>query len=456
MESDGISARLIKHVFELKYEDLPTNVVAQAKNCILDYLGTALAGSSTEVGRLVKQQSRSFAPSRDATVMATGKRATAQDAALVNGIVGHVLELDDGNRFAMGHPGVATIPSALALAEKQEASGVDLILAAVCGYEIFGRLGRAMNPSHFNRGFHTTGTLGTMAATVAASKILRLTEGQMLNAFGIAGSLAAGISEFLEDGSMTKQIHAGRAAQNGILASELAAKGFTGPTTVLEGGHGFFKALSDNVVVEKVTDNLGQDYQISNVYFKRHASCRHSHAAVDAALEIVSKEPMDPKTIDEVLVKTYSAAYDYTNNKRVSTPLSAKMSMPYCIAVTILHRNAGPEQFTEEAIQDKAVRHLMDKVKMTIDQELDRLVPNKRGAIVEITAGGQRYSSRIDLPKGEPENPLSNTEFEDKFRNLSSSMLKPKGIKNVLKTVARLDRISDVNVLTRLLVRHRK
>jgi len=439
---------LVRYISNMTFEDLPGNVVDQAKNCLIDLVGTALAGSATEIGRLVREHADSCPSSNESTILATGRKTNALDAAFCNGIVGHVLELDDGNRFAMGHPGVVTIPAALATAEKVGATGKDLILAIVCGYEVFGRLGRAMNPSHFNRGFHTTGTLGAMAASVAASKILALDEKKMLNAFGIAGSMAAGISEFLSDGSMTKQIHAGRAAQNGVHSAQLAMQGFTGPHTVLEGKHGFFKALADSFDTNKVTEKLGTDHQISSTYFKRHASCRHSHAAVDATLEIL-REKLDPQTINEVSVKTYSAAYDYTNINAVSTPLSAKMSMAYCIAVTILQGRAGPQEFTEEAIQDKKTHQLMGKVKMSIDKELDRLVPEKRGAIVEIMTDTGRFSSRVDLPKGEPENPLTKGEFEEKFRALASTSLTQKEIEEVLKMVSELERLSDIDDLTR-------
>ena len=447
IKTEGPTRLFVRRIFETKFEDLPAKVVDQAKNCVLDFLGVAMGGLSTEVGQVVRQYAKLFVTSDEATVLATGRKANSLDAAFANGVVAHVLELDDGNRFAMGHPGVVTIPAALAMAEKMHANGSQLILSIVCGYETFGKLGRAINPSHFSRGFHTTGTLGTMAATVAASKILSLNEDQMLSAFGIAGSLAAGISEFLSDGSMTKQINAGRAALNGVFAAELALRGFTGPATVLEGEHGFFKALSDKTNPEEVTRSLGSNYEITNTYFKRHASCRHSHPAVDATLEILAREKFDPRTIDGLTVKTYSAAYDYTNRKNVSTPLSAKMSMPYCIAITMLHGKAGPDEFTEKAIKNEEVRG----VKMSVDDELDKLVPEKRGAIVTINVGGKEFSSRVDLPKGEPENPLTRAEFEGKFATLASTSLSEKDIRATLTNIRELEHMSDVRKVTGLL-----
>lgn len=407
-----------------------------------------MGGSKTNLCAVVKEYAKSFAPSNESTVLANGGRASALDAAFANGIIGHVLELDDGNRFAMGHPGSVVIPAVLATAEKAHATGKTLILATVCGYEVFGRLGRAMNPSHFKRGFHTTGTLGTLAAAIAASKVLSLDENLILNAFGIAGSLAAGISEYLANGSSTKQLHTGRAAQNGVLSSQLALAGFTGPETVLEGKHGFLKAFSDKYNIEGITVNLGVDYQIMGTYFKRHASCRHTHSAIDATLELLSRNKLKYVTIDEISVATYSAAYDYTNIDTVKTPLSAKMSMPYCIAATIVRGRAGPEEFTPEIVVDEEIHKVMRKVRIRVEKDLDEVVPKVRPAIVTINIKGQRFSNRVDLPKGEPENPLSEREFEEKFRSLASRVLDEKRIERTLEIVSSLDSTSDINELT--------
>jgi 2-methylcitrate dehydratase PrpD len=439
---------LVKYISSMKFEDLPSAVVDQAKDCLLDFIGAALGGLTTSICGLVRDYAKLFPSNSEASVFATGGKATAPEAAFANGTVGHALELDDGNRFAMGHPGVVIIPAVLAAGEKTSATGKNLLLAMVCGYEVFGRLGRVMNPSHFNRGFHTTATLGTMGAAIAAAKILSLSENTMLNAFGIAGSFAAGISEFLANGSTTKQLHAGRAAQNGILSSYLASKGFTGPDTVLEGRHGFFKAFSDKCNTNGAFETLGAEYEIMRTYFKRHASCRHTHSAIDATLELLGRTKLDVQRIDHVSIETYSSAYDYTNNYTIGTPLSAKMSMPYCIAATILRGRAGPEEFTPESIADKEIRKLMSKVEMHVQKELDDAVPKKRPAIVTINANAHRFSGKADLPKGDPENPLSQQEFEDKFRSLAARVLDERRIARTMETVSKLDAISDVNELT--------
>ena len=452
---DSTTRILIEHLHRTRFEDLPSPVIEQTKNCVEDFIGTALGGLSTEFGRLAKNYVALFGRSDESTVVATRDKSGALEAAFCNGLVGHALELEDGNRFAMGHPGVVTIPAALAAAEKASADGKRLILGIVCGYEVFGRLGKAMNPSHFKRGFHTTATLGTMAAATAAAKVLRLTHEQMLNAFGIAGSFSAGLSEFIADGSTTKQIHAGRAAQNGVFASVLAQNGFTGPHTVLEGAHGFLRAYADSYSATKMIEGLGTDYEISKTYYKRHASCRYNHAALDATFEILARESIAPETIDEVHIQTYSAAYDYTNVWTTETPLSAKMSLPYCIAVAILRGKVGPEEFTEDTIRDRQILQLMKKVKMSVDKEIDKLVPEKRPAIVRISTAGRQISERVDLPKGEPENPLSRTEFEEKFRSLASTALTPSATRRMLEVICDLENLSKIDDLTRLLRRPR-
>ena len=218
-------------------------VVRKAKQCLLDTVGAAIAGSRTAEAKVAKRIAPKLNPKKEATLIAGHGKVGVLEAAMANGIMSHALELDDGNRYAQGHPGVATIPAVLALAEKEKMKGRDVIPAIVAGYEVFGRVGAGGNPSHFNRGFHTTGTCGTFAAAAAAGRLLSLNESKMVSALGIAGSQAAGLFAFMADGTMTKTLHAGKAAKNGILAAYLAKEGFTGPAYILEDKRGFLQGL---------------------------------------------------------------------------------------------------------------------------------------------------------------------------------------------------------------------
>ena len=369
---ESLTGKLANFIVGLNYQGLPGEVILKTKHCLMDTIGAALAGSNTPEALVAKRLAQKLNPKREATLFTGKGKVGVLEAAMANGMMSHVLELDDGNRFAQGHPGVVVIPAVLALGEKEKGKGKDIIPAIVAGYEIFGRVGAAGNPSHFNRGFHTTGTCGTFAAAAAAGRLLKLNESEMVSALGIAGSQAAGLFAFMADGSMTKVLHAGKAAQNGILSAFLAKEGFTGPAAILEDRRGFYKAFADAFNPQRITDGLGEKYEIMNTYVKFHAACRHSHPSIDAILEISSKNSIKTQEIEKINVYTYSIAAQLIDGKQVSTPISGKMSLPYSAAVAILYGKVGLDEFKPKAMNNPAVRTLMEKVDVYLDPELDK------------------------------------------------------------------------------------
>ena len=449
---DTLSGKLAAFTAGLTYKSLPPEIVQKAKQCLMDILGAALAGSKTPEALVAKRLAQKLSQKKEATLITAKGKVGVLEAALANGIMSHALELDDGNRYAMGHPGVGVIPAVLALAEKEKSKGKDVISAIVAGYEVFGRVGAGGNPSHFNRGFHTTGTCGTFAAAAAAGKLLRLSESKMVSALGIAGSQAAGLFAFLADGTMTKTLHAGKAAQNGILSAYLAKEGFTGPAYILEDKRGFYRAFADTFDPGRVVDGLGQKYEIMNTYVKFHASCRHSHPAVDAILDILRQSPIQPQDIEKVNVYTYNSAVKLIDSKQVTTPISGKMSLPYSAAVAIFHGKVGLDEFKPKMLNDREVRALMERVDVHQDPELDRLVPDHRGARAEIQLkDGRKLTSQILDPKGEPENPGSETDLYDKFRMLAGMVMKADRVKKLLEKIDGLEKMRDLSELTSLL-----
>ena len=450
---DSLSGKLAAFIVRMNYKSLPPEVVQKAKHCLMDTLGAALAGSKTPEAMIAKRLAEKLSQKKEA-ILFTGKgKVGAMEAAMANGIMSHALELDDGNRFAQGHPGVAVIPAVLALGEKEKMKGKDLIPAIVAGYEVFGRVGAGANPSHFNRGFHTTGTCGTFAAAAAAGRLLKLNESKMVSALGIAGSQAAGLFAFMADGTMTKTLHAGKAAQNGILSAYLAKEGFTGPAYILEDKRGFYRAFSDTFHPERVVEGLGDKYEIMNTYVKFHASCRHSHPAVDAILDISARAPLQPQEIEKVNVYTYSIAAKLIDGKQVSTPVSGKMSLPYSAAVAILHGKVGLDEFKPSVLNNRAVHALMEKIDVYSDPELDKLVPDHRGARAEIILkDGRKLATEILDPKGEPENPGSGNDIYDKFRMLAGTIFKHDRVDKVLEKIDGLENMKDLSELTGLLV----
>jgi len=451
MSNLSVSERLAVFIKNLEYDNLPKAVIEQAKRCLLDTIGVTLAGFRTETGRTFVSLAREWGGDEEATIFGDGVRVPSPNAALVNGTMGHVLELDDGHRYALGHPGVTSIPAAIAVAEKVGASGEDLITALVLGYDIFVRVARAVNPSHRGRGFHTTGTCGTFGAAAAAGKILGLDEEGMINAFGIAAIQAAGLMEVMRGESRIKPLNAGRAAHNGSLAALLAERGITAPRTIFEGGNGFFRAYSDNYDVKEIIDRLGEKYHIRGIYTKLYPTCRNIHPAIDCTLHLARENRLTPKEIDKIIVKTYSTAYKLTGKEyEPKTESTAKFSTPYCLAVAITYGRVGLDEFTSDKITDKRLLHLARKVKVEVDPAIDELAPEKRGASVEIfTKGGGRYEWTVENPRGEPEIPVSNEQLRDKFKTLVSPILDNNKVYDIINIVYRLEKLKDINNLTK-------
>ncbi|HSR13676.1 MAG TPA: MmgE/PrpD family protein [Thermodesulfobacteriota bacterium] len=449
---NSLSGKLASFAAGLKYASLPPEVIQKAKHCLMDTVGAALGGSRTAEAKVAKRLAEKLSHKGESTLFTAPRKVGALEAALANGIMSHALELDDGNRYAQGHPGVSVIPSVLALAEKEKSKPKELIPAIVAGYEVFGRVGAGCNPSHFNRGFHTTGTCGTFAAAAACGRLLNLNETKMVSTLGIAGSQAAGLFAFMADGSMTKTLHAGKAAQNGILSAYLAKEGFTGPATVLEDKRGFYQAFADTCNPDRVVSGLGEKYEIMNTYVKFHASCRHSHPAVDAIMDIAARNVLSPGEIDKVNVYTYTIAAKLIDHKDISTPITGKMSLPYSASVAICRGRCGLGDFRPEVMRDSTILELMEKVRVLPDPEIDKMVPDHRGARAEIVLkDGTKLSSEILDAKGEPENPGSANYVYDKFKMLAGIALGRDRAEKIVERIENLEKLKDVSELTKLL-----
>src|SRR5579863_8036508 len=279
---EAVTRRLAEFLSRATFAELPALVVADTRRSVLDWLGSALAGSLEPPARMTQRVIDGFGASEEATVF-SAPRASAPAAALANGVASHILELDDIHKASTVHAAAPVIPAALAAAEREHADGKAFLLAVALGYEAALRVGEAVNPSHY-RFWHPTGTAATFGAAAAAGSILRLDPARMLDALGTAGTQAAGLWEFNADGAMSKHLHPGKAAMNGILAADLAREGFTGASRILEGERGFFRATSETPDVSRITDGLGERWKIGENGYKLHSCCGHTHTAIDLAL----------------------------------------------------------------------------------------------------------------------------------------------------------------------------
>ena len=443
MQRRTLAEDFAEFIFKTDYRDIPKEVIYQAKRCILDFLGVALAGSRVGLASLLTPLIGEGEGKGEATLIGDGKKVLAIDAALINGVKGHTLDVDDGHRFANAHPGVVVVPAALAIAEKVGATGKELMEAIVAGYETLIPIGTAVNPSHLMRGFHTTGTVGPFGAAAACCKLLHLKQKEIRNALAIAGLQGAGLLEVTESGHMMKPLHAGNAARAGVIASLLAKQGAEGPDLILEGKKGFFKAFSDANEFPGVTRSLGKDFEILNVYFKMHVACRHTHAALDAVKEIMNQYVIDVKRIKKITVHTYSVAYHLTGEKKkVRTEKGAKFSLPISIGLMFIHGKVGVEECSLKSIRHPGVQKIADKTTILVDKEMDALYPSKRSARVEVETSNATYALEIGLPKGDPEDPFSDEELMAKFFHNAEKMLSVEKIKELESRIFHLEKQS--------------
>lgn len=439
--------------------DLPRSVLDDTRRSVLDGLGNLLAGSTTPPARMVQQVVRRLSAGDDASVFGAG-RSGAAGAALANGVATHVLELDDIHKGSTIHAAAPIIPAALAVAEREHSSGAAFLRAVALGYEAALRIGEAVNPSHY-RYWHPTGTAATFGAAVAAGSLLGLDERQMLDALGSAGTQAAGLWEFNASGAMSKSLHPGKAAMNGVLAADLARVGFTGAPTILEGPRGFFRATAAESDPGRVTDGLGTVWKVSENGYKLHACCGHTHTAIDAALALRDQRGWDAEDVlaqvREVRLQTYGPGWDIVSELHPATPYQAKFSLAYVVCAALLEGAVGLPQFSDQRFRDGGVREprlatLLSRVRATVSPELTAMYPAAWPNRLEIELkNGEVLRAGADFPHGNAERPVSTAELEDKFTSLVSAYVGGDVAAAALQFVRELDDLPDVGCAGRAL-----
>ena len=417
------TVQLAEYAAALRYEDLPAEVIACAKDCIIDTVAACICGSALPWSRIVIEYAERTGPGGTSRILGRGSAVQAPTAALANGALAHAFELDALTRPGAGaHPGATVLPPALAVAQQpgvdapRAIGGQDLIAAFVAGNEVMIRIGRATGHTNEARGFHAPGNTGPFGAAVACGHLLGLDAGRMANALGIAGSLAGGLLEFAKgDGGMVKRLHLGRASEAGVLAAGLAAAGFTGPRTVLEGEFGFLKVFCTEYDTGELTKGIGADYVTLSTVLKRYPVHATAHAAVRAVRDLQAEHRFAPGDVEAIDVTGNRRMVERHNITEPADLMLAQYSIPFCVALA-LHREArDPESYDETALADPAIRALTRRV---------RLVPEEGGAhgalgsTVTITlADGRR------LERHENSGLLEPGELEDKFARLTRGVI---------------------------------
>ncbi len=434
-----------KFISNYRYEQATIESITTIKAALLDFFGVTYRGVSEEapkmacitIGEIFNGNLNSNLKS---SIIGTRFKSDVLHAALINGISAHVLELDDGHRKAQIHLGSVIFPTALAISEAYDLSGREFLEGVMVGYEVGILLGQIVNPEHRNKGFHTTGTIGTFVAGAVASKLLKLDDQQILNALGLCGTQAAGLLESDHSGSMGKSLHVGKAIYNGILSAYLARNGFTGSETIFEGNEGFLKTMVfdntdynfEDFTLEEVLKDIG-NVRVRDIYFKKYPFCRHLHSSIDTALKLKASIGEEYDHIQNIAIKTYSVAAEH-NNFNPKNIEELRQSLPYAVAISLVVGEVTVDdinQLIEFGLLDNystvdrvnSIKNLVNHMIIVCDDKLDELYPNKRPSNVIIkldkTFRNGVFQNISFLPKGEFENPFQLRDLIDKFKALN-------------------------------------
>jgi len=440
---EAVTELLAETLAALRPEDMPRDVLEATRRSVLDWLGSALAGSLEPPARMAQAVATGFGASDEATVFGSG-RASAAAAAFANGVASHILEMDDVHKGSTLHGAAPIIPAALAVAEREHTGGRAFLLAVAAGYEAALRIGEAVNPSHY-RFWHPTGTAGTFGAAASAAKLLRLDAAGMRDALGSAGTQAAGLWEFNADGSMSKHLHPGKAAMNGLLSADLARAGFTGASKILEGERGFMRAMSLEADASRISDGLGTRWKIVENCFKVHSCCGHTHTAIDAALALRGAGP-----VRSIHIEMYGPGFAIVKEMNPRTPYQAKFSVAYAVAAALREGRVGLEQFAAErfgpeGVRDAGIAALLERTHVTVADDLTARYPAAWPARVTVTLeNGETRSAAADFPRGNPENPVSTEALRYKFHALVAPRFGEDVAARAVEAIHALDACSDM------------
>ena len=437
---------------QLRYEDLPHDVIKRTKLLILDTVGIIIRArhDAESTSSLVSAIEKLEMSNGSCQVFSDNKSYSPSAAALLNGTLAHSLDFDDTHAEASLHSSAPILAAALAAAEMNKSSGQQLITACVVGYEIQIRLGLAGgSSSHYKKGFHPTATCGIFGAAAAAGYLMGLTKEQYISAFGIALSQSAGSMQFLTDGSWTKRSHVGQAAQNGLSCAIMAAEGFKGPSKAFEGQWGYFHSYASGGDMEKAVDGLGKKFETLNLGVKPYPSCRYSHAAIDGIIELKNELGFSTSELDDIDIGLSETAlniigYPLSDKQNPKSVVDGQFSMPFCAAVTVKSGGLKWDDYKNH-LNDRDTLSLCNKIKVGPDKDAEECCPEYMSAKVKVVVKGKKYEKFVKIPKGEPENFMEDSEFISKFRSLTEPYLSNERIDQLTGSMLKLDQSNNIN-----------
>ena len=442
MENFSPSRACAAFASRLKYEDIPPQVIDLIKRDLLDWAGCSIKGSADRAALPIKKMRALLGGAPQSGVFGSDSLTDMRTAATENAYFGHIFEMDDVDRESISHPATVVMPPALAAGQCFGRSGKDILAAIVAGFEVMLRIGASITPAHYQI-FHTTATTGVFGAAISAGKILRLPEERLLWALGNAGTLSCGLWQFNPDGAMSKFIHAGSAAGNGLWVALLAKEGFSGASHILEGRQGFFAGFARQDVNLDLFKDFDRRWRAGSISFKPYPCCRHTHSAIDAALEIRRQlSELKGDSIKSLTVHTYGTALSIAGKVKPKSSREAKFSISYCVAASILFGTPGEATF--ENFDKPELKALLERITVIDDPEIDACVPNNWPCRIEaVTESGKELAAQIRAPKGDPENEFSWEGCEMKFRTMTLDILTPAQADAVIAYVKNFENIAD-------------
>ncbi len=450
--------KLAEFCSAVSYDKLPDEIIEKAKQCILDYVANVYGSLELEAVNRSVSYVKSISGNGPATVFGCGFRSDLHHAAFINGTTAEAIEAQDGVRFGGNHPGVAVIPAALAVGEMDGLGGKDIIEAIVAGYDAANRPASAMHPWHTLSGFLPTGTCGAFGAAAAYGRLKKFDADKMASAFGNAGYLLPiSMAEQLMGGYTIKIVQGGQAAIAGLMAAGLAAQDVSGAPYTLEGSDlngGFTKiTTAADPKLERISDDLGEVYSLSDVYFKPFTACRHTHGSAQAILELLSENDLEIGEIESIDVHTYGIAKLAVGKEvnKESTFVSAQFSIPYVVAVCLMDGELGPRQLTEKRLADSDLLAFSEKVDVHSDEKLDAVYPDKTSSKVKINfKSGTSLEKQVDVPKGDPRDPMTTGDIISKVKHYAGERDQGR-IESLCQMIMDLENLGDISSLVRMI-----
>lgn len=407
----------LNRIDEVAQQNIPDSVYLRTKRALLDYIAVTIAGAAFQKDKLNNYVA--FANPETGVYRPIGMEESysLKDTVFLNGLNGHALDFDDGTNAGIIHLGSPIFSVLLPLAQKHGCTMKEVLRAAIIGYEASFTMAISIQPKHKAMGYHATGTCGVLGIAVAVSYLLNFAEAERKTAFAIACVSATGMLKVLDDGSELKPYNVGKTALLGLVACQMAKAGYKAHHDPLSGERGFLKMMAGIDTVEFAKPILDGTFAVEKAYTKPYAACRYCHPSIEAA--ILLREDLNVDDIQKIVVKTYSLAVAKHDHTDVPVSASAKMSIPYSVAVGLLYGKAGLSEYDEEHVKNEDIKSLTKKVEVYSDDDFTAAFPKVTSALVEIsTIDGKIFSEQVDFPKGEPENPMSEKEFFERFCEL--------------------------------------